>query len=189
MEWLCRDLDAFSREELEKALENLTPSRKAHILRMRRPEDADRSLAGEILAQTLLRQRCGVENAQIHRDDAGKPYLTGCDLHISIAHSHRKIACAVSETPVGIDIERIRPVKRQLLSHVCVEEEMRYVLGTHNEDLLEDIEVLRRFFEVWTAKEAYFKKQGTGITNLKAVNVLHLPRQMYTVEDYILQII
>ena len=188
MEWSCRDLDSFSREELEKALENLSPSRKEHILRLRRQEDRDRSLAGEILARSLLRERYGVTDAQIHRDAAGKPYLPSCDLHISIAHSDGKIACAVSRCPVGIDIERIRPIKRRLLHHVCVEEEIGYVLGDRTEELCEDREVLLRFFEIWTAKEAYFKKQGTGITDLKSVNVLHLPRQVHIVDDYVLQI-
>jgi phosphopantetheinyl transferase len=30
--------------------------------------------------------------------------------------------------------------------------------------------LLTRFFKIWTAKEAYFKQQGTGITDLKAVH-------------------
>ena len=48
---------------------------------------------------------------------------------------------------------------------------------------------MQRFFEIWTAKEAYFKKCGTGITNLKSVNSLTLSRQMHILGDYILHII
>lgn len=189
MEWAYRDIDSFTEKELALAFENLTPSRKTHILRLRRREDRTRSLAGELLVQSLLHRHFGIANAQIHRDAAGRPYLSGCDLYISIAHSDHKVACAVSETPVGIDIERIRPIKQGLIHYVCTEEEMRYVLGAHTEACCEDTEVLHRFFEVWTAKEAYFKKQGTGITDLKAVSVLHLPRQVYFLEGYVLQII
>lgn len=189
MEWLCCDISSFSEEKLKNALQNLSPSRKAHILRLRRPEDTVRSLAAESMVQALLRQHFGIRNAQIHRDAAGKPYLTGCDLHISIAHCGEKAACVVSRTPVGIDIERIRPIKRKLISYVCVEEEAQYVLGAYREELCEDADVLRRFFEIWTAKEAYFKKQGTGITNLKSVNVLHMPRQVHMVDDYMVQIL
>jgi len=189
MEWLCRDMTAFSAEALERALETLSPSRKEHILRLRRQEDRARSLAGELLARELL-QKLGITGATLHRAANGQPWLTGCEKHISIAHCDQKVACAVSEDPVGIDIERIRPIKRQLLRHVCVEEEARYVLGEYEgEDLLQQPEVLQRFFEIWTGKEAYFKKQGTGITDLKAVNILPMKRQMYLLDGYMLQII
>ena len=48
--------------------------------------------------------------------------------------------------------------------------------------------VIRRFFEIWTGKEAWFKMQGTGITDLKSVNVLQLNRQLHSMEDYMIQI-
>ena len=94
----------------------------------------------------------------------------------------------IGEEPVGIDIERIRPVKEGLCRRVCTPEELAY-LQAAPEELSSDPASLRRFFEIWTGKEAYFKKCGTGITNLRSVNVLSLSRQVHTVEDYILQII
>ena len=164
---------------------SLSPSRMEHIDRLHRQADKNRSLAGEILVQKLLREQYAISTAVIHRNNSGQPYLTGCDLHISISHCDALVACAISENPVGIDIERIRPINPQLCQRICTEAELAYLQPGN----LEDPAILRRFFEIWTAKEAYFKKCGTGITNLKSVNTLDLPRQTHFIKDYVLQII
>ena len=39
---------------------------------------------------------------------------------------------------------------------------------------------------VWTAKEAYFKAQGTGITELKSVNTLDLQVEFAEKDDFII---
>ncbi|MBQ7340929.1 MAG: 4'-phosphopantetheinyl transferase superfamily protein [Oscillospiraceae bacterium] len=192
MHWSYCDVGRFSAEALERIYTNLSPSRKEHIDRLRRPEDKTRSLAAEGLLQTLLREHYGITNAKLHRASNGRPYLANSHLHISLSHSDQMVACAVSEDPVGIDIEKIRPMSLKICRHLCVEEEKAYLLsdsGLTENDECQDPEVLRRLFEIWTAKEAYFKKQGTGITDLKSVNVLHLERETHNLENYILTII
>lgn len=189
MRWLCCNIDKFSQDDLQQARLQLSPSRQEYIGRLKHKKDQDRSLAAELLAQQLLRS-IGISNAVLHRKENGQPYLTGCDLHISISHSHSKVACAVSAEPVGIDIERMDPIKLQLLRHVCTPEEKVYVLAGAPEDgFCEDPAVLQRFYEIWTAKEAYFKKIGTGITGLKTVNILPAERQIHITENYMIQIL
>ena len=180
MYWSYCDTADFGEEDLRNM--DLSPSRKEYIHRLRRREDQIRSLAAELLVYKILKDSCGVDNAVLHRADNGRPYLSGCDLHVSIAHCGSKLACAVSREPVGIDIEQLRPVNPNLLRHVCVEAEKAYVT---EKDGARDL----RFFEVWTAKEAWFKKCGTGITDLKSVNVLPLERQMHLIDGYVIQII
>ena len=192
MHWTYCDTAAFSAGELQKAYAELSASRKEYIDRLRQEKDKIRSLTGELLLQRLLTEHYGVERAQLHRRENGQPYLTDCDLFVSITHCEDQVACVVSREPVGIDLEKIRPIDLKLCRHVCLPEEKAYVLGDHPEDqagVCQDRQTLERFFEVWTAKEAYFKKCGTGITDLKSVNVLPLPRQMHRLDDYILQIL
>jgi len=69
---------------------------------------------------------------------------------------------------------------------------MEYLLAgkeSADENPCRDPEILHRFFQIWTAKEAYFKKCGTGITNLKSVNILPMERQCFQIEDYFIQIL
>ena len=146
-----------------------------------------RSLAAERLAQELLKKHYGT-TAKLCCRENGQPYLEKCPLQVSLSHCDEMVACAVSELPVGIDIERIRPMDLRICRHVCVPEELGYLQAQRLEQC-EDAAVLRRFFEIWTAKEAYFKKCGTGITDLKGVNILMLQRQVYTAGDYLIQIV
>lgn len=189
MHWSYCNIKDFSRDALEQAYIQLSDSRKEHIDRLRRSEDKIRSLAAELLLQKLL-ERFGVTGAILHRDPTGKPYLSGCDLYVSISHCDQIVACAVSEEPVGIDVEQIRPVDLNICRHICTDEEKSYI-GTDGTEgqLCQDPDILLRFFTVWTAKEAYFKKRGTGITNPKSVNTLKQPRQMQMLGGYLLQII
>ena len=192
MHWTYCDTATFSGRELQKAYEALSSSRKAYIDRLRQQKDKIRSLTGELLVQRLLKEHYGVENATLHRAENGQPYLLDCDLCVSITHCEDKIACAVSREPVGVDLEKIHPINLKLCRHVCVSEEKAYVFGDYPENQVgdcQDRKVLERFFEIWTAKEAYFKKCGTGITDLKSVNILTLPRQIHRLGDYILQIL
>ena len=192
MHWTYCDTAAFTAQELQKAYDGLSASRKAHIDRLRQPKDKRRSLTGELLVQRLLADRFGIRDARLNRRENGQPYLTGCSLYVSISHCENMVACAVSNEPVGIDLEKIRPIDRKLCRHVCLPEEKTYVLGDYPEDTVgecRDEKVLERFFEIWTAKEAYFKKCGTGITNLKSVNVLPVQRQIHRSGDYMLQIL
>ena len=191
MHWLSRKIHTFSPEVLQQVYLQLSPTRKTYIDRLHRQADKDRSLAAEALVYQLLEQQ-GITGAQLHRKENGQPYLTGCQLHVSISHSGDMVACAVSQESVGIDIEQIRPIKARLCHHVCTPAEMDYVWQgppPADDTLCQDPAVLTRFFEIWTGKEAYFKKAGTGITDLKSVNALCLPCQKQILEDYILQVL
>ena len=70
----------------------------------------------------------------------------------SLSHSSRYCAAAVSDMPVGIDVEQIRTVSQALKERVCTEAELRVLQQSDCPD--ED------FIRFWTLKEAYFKARG-----------------------------
>ena len=146
----------------------LSPSRRARIEKIKNEGAKKASLAGEYVARQLT-------DGVICAHPSGQPYIEKSDMHISIAHSGEYAVCAISESPVGIDIEKIRDVSDRLIDRVCTEREKRYV-GDSAE----------RFFEIWTAKEAYFKKIGTGITDFKSVETLDLEKEYARLGDYII---
>lgn len=193
MNWIACKTAVFSREDYDRAYRQLTLARKKHIDRFRLPEDKIRSLAGQLLAEKLMAETYGLAEIKLDRAENGRPFLKDSDLYISIAHCEDMVACAVSEHAVGIDVEKLRPIDLGAARHVCVEEEMAYLLEglplPTGRELCRDPEILKRFYEIWTAKEAYFKKCGTGITNLKSVNILPMERQCFQIEDYLIQII
>lgn len=193
MKWLYARIPDFTEADREAAYRQLSSSRKAHIDRFRLEQDRARSLTSELLVKKLLCTEFGLKDPVIARQPNGCPIVQGFDLHISIAHCDEMVVCAADTAPVGIDIERIRPIRFRAARHVCTQEELNYLFcgaqAPKDVELCTDEGTLLRFFEIWTAKEAYFKKEGTGITDLKSVNVLPLPRRVFRAGDYLIQII
>lgn len=176
MNWSMTRIGDVSEEELTACYESLSESRKAHMDRFRNQEARRQSLAAELALRKLL-QELGIDDT-IVRLPSGQPALARNTAFVSIAHCEDFAVCAVHEKPVGIDIEKLRPVKPGMAQRICTEEELSYVQ-----------EAPDRFFEIWTGKEAYFKMAGTGITNFQAVNVLTLKRTLFRREDHLIQIV
>lgn len=173
MNWLmCRTCD-FEEQEYAAVYNQLSDSRKAHIDAFTNADARKCSLAGELLLRKLLVQE-GI-HSKPERAPGGQPVLPGNEAFVSISHCDDRVVCAVSSAPVGIDIEKIRPVRDGMAQRVCTEEELSYA----GQDMT-------RFFEIWTAKEAYFKMKGTGITNFQAVNTLVLDKQFFARDGYLI---
>lgn len=161
----------------------LHSTRKEHIERQKNEQSRRCSIAGEFLAKEILKENWGITSPIIKRNEKGKPY-TEYGINISISHCEDVVVCVADENAIGVDVEKIKPVSDALIERVCTEEELEYVYKPAERE-----DILYRFFEVWTAKEAYFKKQGTGITDFKSVNILNLNREIINYENLIVQIV
>ena len=74
-----------------------------------------------------------------------------------ISHCQKAIAVAVSDKPIGIDVESFRHFNDGLLDKSMNPDEKADILSS---DAPEE-----KFASYWTCKEAVFKMQGTGITD------------------------
>ena len=55
------------------------------------------------------------DQLSVSRTSNGKPYFSSHpSIHFSIAHSHGLVAVAIGNTPVGIDLERYRPISKRI---------------------------------------------------------------------------
>lgn len=106
-------------------------------------------------------------------NEHGKPYLENGP-HFSISHCKEGIAVAVSEKPIGIDIESIRKADRELVTRVMNEREQALIKA--------QTDPLREFTRIWTQKEAIVKAQGVGITSFE--QLLQIRDTAYTVQTY-----
>lgn len=97
-------------------------------------------------------------------DDYGKPWLTvGSvreeNIYFSLSHTKNAIAVAVSNRPVGIDIEAVVSQERvgdgHFLERTMSATERKQINMANNPRLV--------FTELWTRKEAYVKLLGTGL--------------------------
>lgn len=96
----------------------------------------------------------------------GKPFLREGP-HFNLSHSEDRALLAVAPFAVGIDVERVRPIERESIAR-------RYFTAEEQEEMRKAADPLRRFFEIWTAKEAALKCTGEGLRSLKAVKLAGL---------------
>ncbi len=182
MKWLHCFLSDINECVLQEVYAGLDISRKQYIDRIKAKNKRRQSLAGEWLIKKLLADGFNTPNPTVCRDENGRPYIKDSNIFISIAHSGNMIAVAADYIAVGIDVEKIKPNNLRLVDKICLPNEREYITASPNESLF-------RFYEVWTAKEAYFKKQGSGITDFKSVDTLNLNRHIFNIDGYLIQIV
>ncbi|MBQ9902303.1 MAG: 4'-phosphopantetheinyl transferase superfamily protein [Clostridia bacterium] len=155
------NINELSDEDYHYCLGLMEEGRRAQVERFRSEGGRRRSAAGELLARNMLAEFCGVpaDCISFGRTDRGKPFAVGLAAEFNISHSGDFVICAVDDSPIGVDIEKIRPMKDILIRRVCSEKELAFV----TENGICPDESNRRFFRVWTGKEAFFKCRGTGI--------------------------
>ena len=98
----------------------------------------------------------------IRKNKHGMPFLYLQDKHIemSISHSGEIVVVAVSNQKIGVDIEKITPIKNSIFyySEFFSEDEMKIIYSAERK-----AEIFTRF---WTRKEALLKHHGKGIEAL-----------------------
>lgn len=186
MLWRYLDIRTITEEEFHSWYAMADDARRKKCDACRDPDDRLCSIAGDHLARTLLSEFRGCDPASIRfaRGENGKPWAVDLNAHFNISHSGHLVVCAVSEKPVGIDAERIRPVRAKLADRVCTPAELAYVREAPGWGETLTDEAMIRFFRIWTAKEAYFKWAGTGITDLKSVDTLVMTGNSFELDGY-----
>ncbi|MBQ7039647.1 MAG: 4'-phosphopantetheinyl transferase superfamily protein [Clostridia bacterium] len=141
------------------SLITLLPDKEKQRILLKRDNQAKiNSLVAAFLIRYIIKKKFNIpfDEITILRDGKGKPYIKERnDIDISISHSENIVACAVSKSPVGIDIQKIKEVSDSLIKRICSEEEVNEISNSSDP--------VSSFINTWTKKEAILKKKGTGI--------------------------
>lgn len=96
----------------------------------------------------------------VARTDRGKPYFPDYpDLHFNLSHTRGFSLCALSDAPVGVDVEAIRPRKERLWQYCLTGEEWAAFQAQKGG--------WPDFYRLWTLKEAWCKCTGEGLGHPK----------------------
>ena len=112
------------------------------------------SSKNEAIASLFLKKKYVGE---YYINEYGKPLSD--HIFFNISHSHSFIAIAISDSNIGIDIEKIRPFSNYLKEYISSNMEKEYITDEIS------------FFEIWTNKEAIVKAYGVGVKE----NVKNIP--------------
>lgn len=170
--YLSVDTSCWSSQD--QALLSCVSSRRREKIRLyARLCDRKLSLYAALLARlAILRHSPLTDNARLEFDQADrhKPRLLfdgGPDF--SFSHTEGGVLCALStDAFIGADLESLRPAPLEVMEYVFHPCEIRYVTQISDPGRKN-----RRFFEVWTRKEAFTKCKGLGLVcDLPSINTL-----------------
>lgn len=138
-------------------LAEVSEQRRELAMRFLRESSRQQSLAAYLLLKKGLRMEYGIQENPILAFTAdGKPFIENRpDIHFNLSHSKTVALCAISEQPVGADVEVVRPVSAQLIDYTMNKEERAWIRNSQNPD--------EAFMTLWTRKEAVLKLTGEGI--------------------------
>ena len=152
------DMDLCTDAEVERMLPMVPEPRRSDALRFKHTFGRFACLKSYLMLAELLHDEFGLDEFIMEASEHGKPFLPAHpDIHFNISHCLKAIAVAVSDNPVGIDVESFRKFNDGLLDKTMNPEEKAAILSS---DVPEE-----KFASYWTCKEAVFKMQGTGITD------------------------
>lgn len=103
------------------------------------------------LSSRLCLTELGISLEELHFEDNGAPFLKN-DNFCSLTHTTRYAAAAISELPIGVDVEGHRD-KIIKIAPKFMHDEEAFVLQKENKTAL--------LTRLWTAKESVYKAFGT----------------------------
>lgn len=102
----------------------------------------------------VLKKVFNVEG-EIKKTENGKPYIENCPYHFNVSHSGELVMVAVSDKPIGIDVEKITDRDYKKISERFFHEKERERVGS-----------LLGFYVLWTKKESFIKYYGKTLSEI-----------------------
>ena len=173
------NIQDYSPSQIAQWMDELPEWRRRQALAFRHDSGQRQSLLAYRLLCQGLREAYGImEQPTFVYNEHGKPYIkikneklkiknvealslpptggAGEGLHFSLSHCKEGVCCAISDRPVGIDIESAtRHIPESLIDYTMDPSEQSLIRGSADPG--------RTFLRLWTQKEAVFKRMGTGL--------------------------
>ncbi len=143
--------------DIESCLGAVSPYRREKTLRLKNDGDRRRSLGAEL----LLRKAAG--SCRYSLTENGKPYFPN-GVCFSLAHCGDYALCAVSEHPVGADIELARTGSPRLAERFFLPDEAALVRSAQSPE--------EEFCRLWTLKESYIKAADLRLGDVRSFSVV-----------------
>ena len=163
------NITEISEFDLKQWFAEMPEDRQEKCRRMHSKSAQKCCIAADHLARASIADylQIPLESVQILHTEAGKPYVSGNPCYFSLSHSGESVICAVSDKPVGVDVERIRTIDQAVATKICTEEELNFLNGIAEQETRN-----RALLQIWTKKEAIFKIEGTLPRKDREVNTL-----------------
>jgi len=166
--WDVSDLDT------EKAAKYVSRERLLKASKLKKDTQKKESLGAELLLSSML----GIlfEDKKLPPklcyDKNGKPCFKDYNnLFFNLSHSNSVVACAISDKPVGIDLQYMRDFDIKLSQRFFAKDEQDFINQSND--------TKTAFYTIWAKKEAFLKCTGKGLCEISSTSVFEAEQQGY----------
>lgn len=145
-------LSDFTDSDFQSLSEHIPKEKRNKLEAVKNKKAKKESILAWYLLSKALREK-GVEKYSVSFGENGKPYLENLPYFFNLSHSGDFVCCAIGERKVGLDCEKIKPVREAVIKKVLTEKERETLKDTDGD-----------FIRFWTLKESHLKHSGRGIT-------------------------
>ena len=118
--WLARMERPLTEQEYGDMMALLPDARRERLEKLPKEKHQEVLCAYLLLRMALWEQRSWRDLPRIGVDELGKPFFPDHpDTHFSLSHTAGAAAAALADTPVGVDIERVRPVSVRAMERIA----------------------------------------------------------------------
>ncbi|MEE1133339.1 MAG: 4'-phosphopantetheinyl transferase superfamily protein [Methanobrevibacter sp.] len=141
--------------DLAKAYPLLPQNRKEKVDYFRFIKDKKLSSGAYLLLEKLLSEE-DIIKPIFKTEKYGKSYISNYEnIHFNLSHSGSMVACAISDTEVGVDVEYNDPtIDLDIAKH--------YFYNSEYDNIIKSDNPSNEFFNYWVLKESYMKYTGLG---------------------------
>lgn len=159
----------LTERETEALLTLLPPERRARLERVKdRSKWRETLCAYAILRRALWEKYRWKELPEIEISPLGKPSFPAFPtVHFNLSHTGGAVLVGLSDEPIGVDIEKIRPVSERTMRRLA------------------DVATEKAFFQSWVRREARSKRTGAGVgTMMEGETTLQYGEYFYYVDTF-----
>lgn len=148
-----------------ECLNRLSEERRAKACRIKTEKEKARSIGAGYLLESMLQEYFGlskedIKTLQYKTGEHGKPELKQYPgIHFNLSHSGDYVVCAISDSKIGIDVQRMDAYRENVAKRFYSREEQQKIAETESE-----ADRKKLFYAIWTGKESYTKWLETGLT-------------------------
>lgn len=156
--------DQLSEDAYARLLEELPPQRREKTCKLLFDRDRRASASVWALLRHAVMQEHGIDvnTLVVSKEAYGKPVFSPENgIHFNLSHSKSAVMCAVSDAPVGCDVQTYQELPlydASLEQHILCPDEQAVIDPVQGESRRKMLTLF------WVAKEAITKHAGTGLT-------------------------
>lgn len=151
-------VEDFDEDFFAISLASLPLNLSERIEKIKKLQAKNQSILAWTILKSILNSEYSIKNFEIAYTKNSKPFfLENENIYFNLSHSYNYVACAVSNSEIGIDIQKTIEYKPKIAQRMFAQAEVEKIEKSDDKNIV--------FTKLWSIKESYLKFTGEGIYN------------------------